>query len=187
MRKIVLASLIAGVVALPAPARADLLFTPYAGVNFAGSTVDKRTNLGGSLAWLGDGGLGLELDFGFVPDFFEPKDLDIDVFGANNVTTVMGNVMFGRHGGGIEPYVSAGAGLIRTRIGSFGELFDDVATDNGLGVNAGAGLRVGSPRLALRGDIRYFRNLTDSDLLINDDVLGDFSFWRGTVGISFGF
>lgn len=187
MRKILLASFVAAVVALPAPARADLLFTPYAGINFAGSTVDKRTNLGGSLAWLGDNGLGLELDFGFIPDFFEPKDLDIDVFGANNVTTVMGNVMFGRNGGGVQPYVSAGAGLLRTRIGSFGEIFDEVATDNGLGVNAGAGLRVGSPRLSLRGDIRYFRNLTDSDLLINDDVLGDFSFWRGTVGVSFGF
>jgi hypothetical protein len=188
MRQFPIAALIAAaVVAAPAPARADLLFTPYAGINFAGSTVDKRTNVGGSLAWLGDSGLGLELDFGFIPDFFEPKDLDIDVFGANNVTTVMANVMFGRNAGGIQPYVSAGAGLLRTRIGSFGELFDEVVTDNGLGVNAGAGLRVGGPRVSLRGDIRYFRNLTDSDELIADDVLGDFSFWRGTVGISFGF
>lgn len=173
--------------AMAVPARADVIFTPYAGVNFAGSTVDKRTNLGGSLAWLGSSGLGLELDFGFIPDFFEPKDLDLDVFGDNNVTTLMGNVILGRNGGGIEPYVSAGAGLLRTRIGRFGDLFDDVATDNGLGVNAGAGLRIGSPRLSLRGDLRYFRNLTDSDLPIGDDVLGDLSFWRGTVGISIGF
>lgn len=187
MRNTIIASAIALVTALPATAGADLLFTPYAGVNFGGSTVDSRTNLGGSLAWLGSSGLGLEVDFGFIPDFFEPKDLDIDVFGANNVTTVMGNVMFGRAGGGIQPYVTAGAGLIRSRIGSFGELFDEVATDNGVGVNAGAGVRVGGGRASLRGDVRYFRNLSESDLRITDDVLGDFSFWRATLGLSLGF
>lgn len=187
MRNTIIASAIALVMVLPATAGADLLFTPYAGVNFGGSTVDSRTNIGGSLAWLGSSGFGLEVDFGFVPDFFEPKDLDIDVFGANNVTTVMGNVMFGRSGGGIQPYVTAGAGLIRSRIGSFGDIFDEVATDNGLGVNAGAGVRVGGQRVAVRGDLRYFRNLSDTDLRINEDVLGDFSFWRATVGLSFGF
>jgi opacity protein-like surface antigen len=99
----------------------------------------------------------------------------------------MGNVRFGRAVSGVEPYLSAGAGLVRTRIGSFGELFDDVATHNGFGVNAGAGLRVGGRRMALQGDLRYVRSLTDSDLRILDDVLGDFSFWRGTLGVSFGF
>lgn len=187
MRKTIIASAVALVLTLPAAARADLLFTPYAGVNFGGSTVDSRTNVGGSLAWLGSRGLGIEVDFGFVPDFFEPKDLDLDIFGANNVTTVMGNVVFGRGGGGIQPYVTAGAGLIRSRIGSFGEIFDEVATDNGLGVNAGAGVRVGGGRVSVRGDLRYFRTLSDTDLRINEEVLGDFSFWRATVGLSLGF
>ena len=187
MRRFLTAVLIAIAVTVPAPAGADLLFTPYAGLNFGGSSVDTRTNLGGSLAWVRDSGLGVEIDVGFIPDFFEPKDLDLDLFGANNVTTVMGNVLYGRHLGRIAPYVSGGAGLVRTRIGSFGELFDDVATDNGVGVNAGAGVRVGGRRFSLRGDLRYFRNLTDTDLRITEDVLGDFSFWRGTVGVSLGF
>lgn len=198
MRKCLIASMIAlAALAVPAPARADVLLTPYAGLSFASKTGDKdagsqleldnRWVLGGSMAIIGASGLGFEVDLGFIPDFFEPKDLDIDVFGSNNVTTVMGNVMFGRNSGGIQPYVTAGAGLMRTRIGSFGELFDEVATDNGFGVNAGAGLRVGGPRLSLRGDLRYFRNLTDSGAAINEDVLGDFSFWRGTVGVSVGF
>jgi len=186
MRKFALASVFALVCALPSSARADILLTPYAGLNFSGSTIDKRTNVGASLAWLGQSGLGFEVDLGFIPDFFAPKDLDIDVLGTNNVTTLMGNVVFGRSGGGVQPYVSAGAGLLRSKVASFGELFDDVTTDNGLGVNAGAGVRVGSGRLSLRGDVRYFRTLTDVDIAL-EDVLGDFSFWRATGGVTIAF
>jgi hypothetical protein len=187
MRRFVIASALALVAALPGAARADILVTPYYGVNFGGSTVDKRSNIGASVGWLGSRGLGLEVDLGFVPDFFKPKDLELDVFGKNNVTTLMGNVVFGRAGGGFQPYVSAGGGLIRSKLGSFGELFDEVATNNGFGVDAGAGLRVGGRRLGVRGDVRYFRNLTGTDDPLTEDVLGDFSFWRATVGLSIGF
>lgn len=185
MRTILVASAFALGLAWPATARADVFLTPYAGVNFAGSTIDKRTNVGASLTWLGSSGLGFEVDMGFIPDFFAPKDLDLDLLGDNSVTTLMGNIVFGRGGGGIQPYVSAGAGLMRSQVGSFGEFFD--ATDNGLGVNAGAGVRVGGGRLSLRGDVRYFRNISDVDETILEDVLGDFSFWRATAGLSLRF
>jgi len=187
MRKILIASAftLATALAWPAAARADIFLTPYAGVNFAGSTVDRRMNLGASLTWLGSSGLGLEVDMGFIPDFFAPKDLDIDLLGDNSVTTLMGNVVFGRGGGGIQPYVSAGGGLMRSQVGSFGEFFD--ATDNGFGVNAGAGVRVGGGRLSLKGDVRYFRNLTNVDEAVLEDVLGDFSFWRATAGLAIRF
>lgn len=183
MRKTLIASVFALAAALPASA--DVLLTPYAGVNFGGGTIDKRANVGASLAWLGSRGLGFEVDFGFIPNFFEPKDTSID-YPTNNVTTLMGNVVLGRSGGGIQPYVSAGAGLLRSNVGSFGEFFDDVTTDNGLGVNAGAGVRVGGDRFSLRGDVRYFRTLTDVDIALQD-VLGDFSFWRATGGLAFRF
>ncbi len=185
MRTILVASAFALVLAWPASARADVFLTPYAGVNFAGSTIDKRTNVGASLTWLGSRGLGLEVDMGFIPDFFAPKDLDLDLLGDNSVTTLMGNIVFGRGGGGIQPYVSAGAGLMRSQVGSFGEFFD--ATDNGFGVNAGAGVRVGGGRLSLRGDVRYFRNISEVDETILEDVLGDFSFWRATAGLAIRF
>lgn len=187
MRKILLASAsaLALVLAVPAEARADLFLTPYAGVNFAGSTIDKRTTLGASLTWLGARGVGFEVDMGFIPDFFAPKDLDLDLFGDNSVTTLMGNIVVGRGGGGIQPFVSAGAGLMRSQVGSFGEFFD--ATDNGFAVNAGAGVRVGGGRLSLRGDVRYFRNITSADDVVLQDVLGDFSFWRATAGIAIKF
>ncbi len=186
MRKLAIASVFALVCTLPAPAGADILLTPYAGINFAGSTIDKRANVGASLAWLGSRGLGFEVDLGFIPDFFEDKSLDIDFLGTNNVTTLMGNVVFGRSGGGLQPYVSVGGGLLRSKVASFGDLFDEVTTDNGLGVNAGAGVRLGSGRLSRRSDVRYFRTLTDVAFAL-EDVLGDFSFWRATGGITIAF
>ena len=185
MRKALLASLVAAAVAAPAAARADVLLTPYAGVNFSGSTVDHRAVVGGSVTFLGSSGLGLEVDLGFIPDFFAPRDLDIDVLGTNNVTTVMGSLVFAGRRGGVQPYLAAGAGLIRTQLGDFGELFDAAASN--LGVNAGGGLRLGGGRVALQGDVRYFRNLTGTDEPLLEATLDDFSFWRGTVGISLRF
>ncbi|MEP7117084.1 MAG: outer membrane beta-barrel protein [Acidobacteriota bacterium] len=187
MRQLLRASLLAACIAgsWPARATADVLLTPYAGLNFGGSTIDKRGAVGGSIAWLGSRGLGFEVDLGFIPNFFKPKDTTLD-YPTNNVTTLMGNLVFGRSGGGIQPYVSAGAGLLRSNVGSFGEFFNDVTTDNGLGVNAGAGVRLGRGKLSLRGDVRYFRTLTGVDIALQD-VLGDFSFWRATGGLSIGF
>lgn len=182
MRTILIAAVAALALALPTEARADLFVTPYAGVNFGGSTVSKRLNFGGSLTWLGASGVGLEADMGFIPDFFAATDTDADLLGDNSVTTVMANVVYAPGRRGFQPYVSAGAGLLRSRVGTFDELFE--TTNNGFGVNAGAGLRIGGGRLGLRGDVRYFRNLTDVDELILEDVLGEFSFWRATGGLT---
>jgi hypothetical protein len=52
-------------------------------------------------------------------------------------------------------------------------------------MNLGAGL-IGyfSRGAGIRGDIRYFRNLTDPEPDAEIDLdLGDFSYWRGTVGL----
>lgn len=73
---------------------------------------------------------------------------------------------------------------MRSRIESPSELFE--FSDNGWGVNVGGGLRIGSGNVGVRGDLRYFRQLSDLGF-INDFELGDFSFWRGTVGLSIGF
>jgi hypothetical protein len=185
MRRLAIVCTAATLMAVPARARGDLLITPYAGVNVGGSTVDRRANIGGSVTWLGASGLGAEVDVGFIPDFFEAKDLEPDILGTNYVTTVMGNIVFARSVGRMQPYVVAGAGLIRSQVGSFGDFF--VATDNGVGVNAGAGVRLGSGRLSLRGDVRYFRTVTDVERRVLEDALGDFSFWRAAAGVSIGF
>ena len=191
-RRLVSAAL-AVALAVPAAARADILITPFAGWTFSSKTgndddgleLDNRTVFGGSLAIVGARGLGVEVDLGFVPDFFEPKDLDIDVLGDNNVTTVMGNLMFASSAGGFRPYVTGGAGLIRSQVGDFGELFD--AVESNFGVNVGGGLFLGSGRISLRGDLRYFRNLSGSDDVLIEQAVQDLRFWRGTVGLTLGF
>lgn len=196
MRKYLMATLVVvSSTANPAAAHSDILLTPFAGITFASTTgddevgaeieLDNRWAIGGALAVLGNNGLGFEVDLGFIPDFFEPKDLDIDLLGTNNVTTFMGNLMFVGNAGGVRPYVTGGAGLIRSQLGDFGELFD--ATESSLGVNVGAGVFLGSGRVSLRGDVRYFRNVSESDDPLIDEALKDMRFWRGTVGVSFGF
>jgi hypothetical protein len=75
-------------------------------------------------------------------------------------------------------------------------LFDELST-NELGINVGGGVNVFfSDNLGLRGDLRYFRGLEqtndddpaeDDDFADEDIGLEDFHFWRATVGLVFRF
>ena len=172
------------------PARAQSTFlTPYIGSSF-NSTFDDyyfgtKLHYGAALTWLGSSGIGFEVDFGYAPTFFEPgEDEFFDFESKGNVTTLMGNLVLGGGGAGFKPYASGGLGLMRSRIDSPSDLFD--YTDNGFGVNVGGGVRVGSGNFGLKGDVRYFRQLSELSPFNGLD-LGDFSFWRGSVGVSFGF
>jgi opacity protein-like surface antigen len=192
--------------AAPATAAADWLFTPFVGLNW-GSTVtfndalgdfedefEKRATFGASLAWMGAGIAGFEIDFGYTPNFFESTEGDFDFdYGDNNVTTLMLNLTLGapiggQGGMGIRPYASGGVGLIRSRIADAEDFFDDV-TSNDFGFNVGGGIAgFFTDNIGLRGDVRYFRSLQDNEPDDEFDVaLGDFSFWRGSVGITFRF
>ena len=173
------------VVLMATPAGADVLISPYLGRNVGGSTIDPRTVYGASITWRIGMGLGLEADVSTIPDFFEPNVLrEFDVFGGNNVTTAMGSVVFGRTKGLMQPYAVAGMGLLRQKPADFGDFLS--VTAHAFGVNAGAGLRVGSRRLAGFGDARYFRSLSEPRDVLQFD-LSDFSFFRVVVGVSAGF
>jgi hypothetical protein len=172
------------------PARAQSTYlTPYIGSSF-NSTFDDydfgtKLHYGAALTWLGSGGIGFEVDFGYAPTFFEEGEDELfDFESRGNVTTLMGNLVLGGGGGGLRPYASGGLGLMRSRIEGISDLFD--YTDNGFGVNVGGGVRVGSGNFGVKGDVRYFRQLSELSPFDGFD-LGDFSFWRGTVGLSFGF
>jgi opacity protein-like surface antigen len=200
LRKLIITSGLAFMVAaaVPAKASADWLFTPFIGMNFGGGFSDdfgdfedefeNRGTYGASLAWVGGGALGFELDFGFSPNFFENTagDADFD-YGENNVTTLMANVVLGAPGGGIRPYASGGVGIIRSRIDGADDFFDVSSSD--WGFNLGAGITgFFTDRLGLRGDVRYFRSLQEDEDDDDFDVsLGSFKFWRGTVGLTFRF
>jgi opacity protein-like surface antigen len=178
--------LAAGVLAAAAPrASAETILTPYAGVTFGGDTVESRAVYGGSLAFTGHTGLGFEVDFGYSPDFFGSDRLLIP---KNNLTTLMGNLMFS---GGLSNnsriYASAGAGLLKPRVDDADDFFD--VDRNDFGVNVGAGVILGvSDRLGIRGDVRYFRNIGDPEPDNEFDLdFGNFSYWRGTAGLSLTF
>jgi opacity protein-like surface antigen len=187
---------------VPATASADWLFTPYLGANFGGNATfgefndfddefERRATFGASLGWMGAGVFGFELDLGYTPNFFESTEGDGNFeFGDSNVTTLMGNILLGipiggQTGGGVRPYGSGGVGLIRSKI-SGTTLFNDLDT-NDLGVNLGGGLHgFFTDHVGLRGDLRYFRSLQDTEPDGNLDLgLSDFDFWRGSVGITF--
>ena len=207
-RKVVLASFLAVAVSAAAPAKAsaDWLFTPFIGLNWGASVTfndefgdiddefEKRGTYGASLAWMGGGIAGFEIDFGYTPNFFELTEGDGDFdYGDNNLTTLMANLTLGapiggQSGIGLRPYASGGVGIIRTRIDTPGDLFE--VNSSNFGFNAGAGIAgFFSDNIGLRGDVRYFRAFDDIDVDDDDlDIsLGDLRFWRGTVGITFRF
>jgi opacity protein-like surface antigen len=207
-RRILTTSFLALVVtaAAPAKASADWLFTPFIGLNWGSSVtfndafgdfddeMEKRTTYGASLAWMGGGIAGFEIDFGYTPNFFESTEGDADFdYGDNNLTTLMANVVLGapvggQSGGGIRPYASGGIGLIRSSVDDPEDFFD--VSSNDLGFNVGAGVAgFFSDNVGIRGDVRYFRSLVDDDPDENDldFSLGSLRFWRGTVGLTFRF
>ncbi len=185
------------------PASADWLLTPYLGVTFGGSAnfgdvgdfadnFEKKVTFGGSATWMGAGIIGLEADFGSTPNFFATTTGDANFdFGDSNVTTLMANLVIGAPvggttGPGFRPYASGGIGLLRSNVSTNG-LFDDLS-QNDLGLNAGAGAHLFfSDTVGLRGDVRYFRALQKGSDGGRDLDLGDFNFWRGTLGVTFRF
>lgn len=154
----------------PATARADGMFVPFVGVNFAGNSgqeisdaIDsQRVDWGFSLAYMGGGVLGVEADFGYSPDFFGKTDI-----GGSSVLTATGNLLVGipiggQTGVGVRPYALVGLGVLRSKVDAFGDLpsLDNskLAWDFGGGLMFFFGTHVG-----LRGDVRYFRTFGDVD------------------------
>lgn len=185
MRHTIIGLTLAAALAVATPARADWLLTPYLGVTFGGDTPAQQVTYGLSGAFLGGGVFGLEVDAGITPNFFGGGSSLED----SNVSTFMTNVMLSAPARtpGVRPYASAGLGLIHARATSVGNAFE--LNENNFGVNLGAGL-VGqfTDRMGVRGDVRYFRNIQDSDAGDAIDIdLGGFNFWRGTLGLTFRF
>ena len=196
VRKLLLIGALALV--LPVSASAQNWFvSPFVGANFGGSAnfgdfpdtddeVERRLDFGATVGW-NPNVVGFEVDFGWSPNFFEDTAGDRNFeFGDSNVTTFMTNLLISAPPGtGLRPYVSSGLGLIRAQIESDG-LFNDLST-NDLGVNIGAGINGQfSDNVGIRGDLRYFRSLQDNEPDNDLDLsLGNFDFWRGTVGLTF--
>jgi opacity protein-like surface antigen len=191
---------VAATAAVPAKASADWLFTPFMGATFGGSAnfggagqdfksdFSRNLTYGASLEWMGGGVFGFGFDVGYSPNFFRPSDNDsFSLVGDGNVTTAMANVIVGAPLGAIRPYLSGGVGVIKQKVDNVGQFFDSIDSSN-LGFNAGAGVMgFFSHNVGIRGDIRFFRSVHDSDPNGVNLDLGQFKFWRGTVGVTFKF
>ena len=150
-------------------------------------TTVQSENFGASLAFLGGGIFGIELDAAITPNFFDSSDDGVEI-DDSNVSTVMGNLMLSAPASStFRPYAVAGLGLIRARATSVGNVFD--VDDNSFGMNVGGGI-IGqfNDRVGMRGDVRYFRNFQDAEEGFDIDIdLGGFNFWRGSLGVVFRF
>jgi opacity protein-like surface antigen len=202
---IVVASLVLmGSLTAPTKASADWLFTPFVGWNWGGTAnllnvpdfedeFEQKAMFGASLGFMGAGVFGFELDFGYSPNFFQNTvGTGNFEFGDSNLTTLMANVLIGvpiggQSGPGFRPYAVGGVGIIKSSIGDADDLFDVSSTDFGINVGAGA-MFFFSDNVGLRGDVRYFRSLQDTEAEDEFNIgLADFRFWRGTVGVTFRF
>lgn len=185
LKKILAVLVAAAAVSSPALAHADGFISPFLGANFGNNSGNGRMSTGANAGWMGAGVIGAELDFGYAPSFFGNKG----TFGSNSVTDVMGNVIVGvpaggTHGAGVRPYVSLGAGLLRSRLNGVAG-GTGAYTNNEAGMNAAVGVMgYMSNHLGLRGDVRYFRNLSDTSTTNSANIdFGSFHFWRASVGI----
>ena len=179
----------------PSPAAADWLITPFVGSAFGGETnyIDleqgagkTKLTLGGSVALLGSGILGLEADFGYAPHFFE-RDTRAVLVTHSNVTTLSGNLIAAvpvavtRES--LRPYVSAGVGAMHVKIEDVLAVFPVSSTLTALNMGGGA-IGLLTPRTGLRFDVRQFRSITGDQVTGRLDT-ARLRFWRATVGVTF--
>lgn len=176
---------------VPGTASADWLFTPNIGAGFGGSASGREhLTWGASIGWMGAGVLGWEADLGYSPEFFEGDDDDVDFIDSSNVTSFMGNVLVGVPIGGtagpsVRPYFAGGLGLIQSNLSDADDLFE--VNNDEFGMNIGGGVMgFATDHVGFRGDLRYFRALTDPEPDNEFDVdFGDFDYWRATAGVTF--
>ncbi|MDQ3068659.1 MAG: porin family protein [Acidobacteriota bacterium] len=178
------------VVLAPIRADAEWFISPFIGAAFGGRVPDApKIDYGASGGWMGRV-VGFEIDVSHRPDFFKANDVPDFLLSESSVTTVMFNGLYRVPIGWerVRPYAAAGIGLLRTRIGGG----DDFVRGSGsnVGFNLGGGVMGDlGDRLALRGDVRYFRDLQELEGESEFFSLGNdkLDFWRATVGVAFRF
>ncbi len=178
---------LAAVVFAPAPAAADLRLTPFAGVTFLDD--DNKGTLGAAVTFGGLLGIEFEAARAWLGSFEDIDFVDVDA----HVTTYMANAVVRLPTGPIQPYGSAGVGIVKVTgdvdIPFFGDVVSASASD--VGWNIGGGLYLmPSENFGLRADVRRFQtgDLEWEDILeIGDLPLPKFTFWRATAGVTIKF
>jgi opacity protein-like surface antigen len=157
-------AVVAALTFAPRPALAQSYFAPFFGFDFGGDAGNcpsilndcsvKRTAYGLGFGHLSHGIFGFEEDVSYAPDFFGSSA----TFGANSVLTLMSNLVVAVPAGPVHPYVTAGVGLMRTKVElNVGSLLS--TSDSSFGYDVGGGVLVFLPsHLGLRVDYRNIRS-----------------------------
>jgi hypothetical protein len=175
----------------PARAAADVFLSPLVGATFI-DIDNRRSTLG---AGIGAGGL-VSVEFEgartLLGGYTGLPVVDLNA----RVSTFMGNVMIRLPHGVLQPYATAGAGMIRLTgsvdVPFLGSVIS--ASANDLGWNYGGGVMIfPASNIGLRADIRHFQTSgTSWDDITNIGGLDDLpvpkvNFWRATGGVTFKF
>ena len=177
------------ILAPAAPARADVVLTPYVGSLFGGDLPDNKVSYGATASFMGGGIFGAEVGFNWTPKFVPADPTHGDVRQAS----LMGNLIVGipigdsDQAGHVRPYITGGAGLFRATQKE-SDFFDRIHS-NDFAVNFGGGVMAFfTEHIGLRADVRYFRTLTDTNPNGGVDFeLGDLNFWKWDIGTAFKF
>jgi len=200
MKKQVMLIGMIGIVLLlsPAAARADWLFTPQIGSTFGNGS---GLSYGASIGWVGDGKFGFEFEWASTPgvlggnindaidqDLLD-RDFDRDLLSDSGSSYMFNAVVGGPKDGAnnaFRPYFSGGLGWIKSEVESDTLLFEDEISNTNFGFNLGGGVMTYVRNVGLRGDIRYYQTLSGQEFNdVLDIEVGDFDFWRATVGVTF--
>ncbi len=194
-------AMLAGIVLLmsPAAARADWLFTPQIGGTFGNG--NGEVTYGASIGWVGEGKFGFEFEWARTPGILNgnindaidnnllARDFDTDLLDDSGSSFMFNGIVGGpRHGANniFRPYFSGGIGWIKSKVESDTLLFDEEISNNNFGFDLGGGVMTYFGHVGLRGDVRYYKSVADSQIndVLDFDV-ADFDFWRATGGVTF--
>jgi hypothetical protein len=194
LRLVVLIGVVAG--AIPNPAAADFLLTPFLGsafggdtniVNFGAGAEKSKLAVGASAAWLSSGIVGFEADFGYSPRFFEGGALSSLTLPHSRVASLTGNVLLAvplsvtRES--LRPYFVAGLGLLHASTSDAALVLPIRRNLAAIDIGGGA-IGFIDPNIGVRFEVRRFSSLASGDSL--GPLIGGerLSFWRASVGVT---
>jgi hypothetical protein len=182
---------------VPGRASAEWQLKPFLGVTFGGGTsfVDLEEASGHPNLAVGISGvllgdvLGVEVDLGDAPGFFQYGDRPLPLVVKSSATTLTGNLVVTLPRRlteySLRPYFAGGAGLMHVRIDDFLGFFRVTSTLPAMDVGGGVTGFL-TKRLGVNWDVRYFRSVGGADegragLSFGPEQL---SFWRANMGLA---
>jgi hypothetical protein len=176
-----------------ASAQSGWLVTPFLGMKFDGSTSiadlelaesARKSTYGVSGAFLTEGLLGVEAEFGWVPGFFENGRQNL--VRSSSVVDLSGSLVLALPPsitrGGLRPYAVAGVAVVHADAADVLDLFRIRRTVPALNLGVGAiGLLTNS--VGVRFDLRNLHSFNKGKDPYQVSIGRNISYWRTTIGI----